>query len=80
MNAATKDVLHHLPYIIMVSGTLGGCLSAFAFFAFGLLGLWEFGFCLDALYLALICAGVMFAVIFLTFLFLLIFMRYIWKF
>lgn len=76
MNAATKDVLHHLPFILQMSATLGGCLSALAFCAFGLCGLWEYGFRIDALYLALICAGAMFAVIFLATLFLCAFIRY----
>lgn len=79
MNTATKDILHHLPYIIKTSGIIGGCLAALAFCAFGLCGLWEHGFRIDALYLALICAGVMFAVIFLSTLFLLAFIRYVAK-
>lgn len=79
MNAATKDVLHHLPFILQMSATLGGCLSALSFCAFGLCGLWEHGFHVAALHLALICAGVAFAVMFLASLFLLIFIRYTWK-
>ena len=53
-----------LPYLVRLSTAAGGILGSVAFCAFGLCGLWQFGWKPDALYLALTCGGIMFAIIF----------------